>query len=149
MLYIFFILALVAECFVSSLHWDVVSQLQAWQIVVLMFAAFRGGVSISEDEVFCWLREPFCIVAKNETGAGGSVLPRCKIGWRRIVGELLSCPICSGVHIGSILILIYSLAPHFGLILIYMLGAGGGLELINAGKEFLFWGGRHSREECK
>lgn len=123
--------------------------LECWQIALLGFAAFRGGVSISEDEVFCWLRNPFTITSKDLTGAGDSVSTRYESGLLSAIGGCLSCPICCATHVGSMLLTIYSLIPRFGILLIYALAIAGVAELLHSSREFLFWGGRHSREQCK
>lgn len=147
MFYIFFIAAVVIEALISSQHGDVIAQLQAWQIILLGFASFRGGVSISEDGVFSWLRAPICVTTKD--GAGDSISPRYRRGWKHVVGEFMSCPICTGLHTASVLLMLYTLAPSFGLVLIYILAAGGLLEMLHSGREYLFWNGRSAREKCK
>lgn len=149
MVYLAFILLFVGELALASTHFDNIAALQWWQLLLLGFAAFRGGVCLAEDKVFEWLREPFCVTAKDATGAGDSVSPRFETGWKEALGNCLSCPICCLTHVGSALLTITALWPQFGILLIYGLAIAGVGEMLHSGREFLFWNGCKAREECK
>lgn len=147
--YLGFIGLFLTELAIASQHWASLEQLQAWHIGLLACAAFRGGMAIAEDEVFSWLRAPFTLTAKDATGAGDSVSPRYPGGLFGAIGGCLACPICTGTHVASALLTIYALQPNFGLLLIYALAAAGLAELLHASREYLFWHGRHAREQCQ
>ena len=144
--YLGFLSLFVGELAVSSLHWHGIDTIT---LLLLGFAAFRGGVSISEDEVFCWLRGPFTVTHKDATGAGDSVSPKYTSGLLGSVSGCFACPICMSTHVGSMLITIYTLVPTFGTLLIYALSAACIAELVHSVREANFWSGRHEREQCK
>ena len=141
-----FLSLFLSELAIASTHW---SSIEPWQLAVLAFAAFRGGVSLAEDEVFSWLRAPFTVTHKDATGAGESVSPRYTAGLLGAVSGCLACPICCATHVGSVLLTLYALVPQFGLLLIYALAIAGMGEIIHSSREALFWSGRHSREQCE
>lgn len=112
-----------------------------WLLVLLPLAAMRAGVTIAENEVMAWLREPFCITAPDSCGAGDSVSPKPN----SVFGSLLSCPICSGTWSALVLVGLYALLPSVGTLLILVLGTAGGAEFLYYAKENNAWSARYAR----
>ena len=115
--------------------------------VLLGFAAFRAGRSVSDNLIFKWLRDLLGVIeSADSSGAGNSNEPGKEPGVTRILSELVCCPICSGTWAAVTLLLAYAVIPAYGRALIYALGAAGLAELINWMSEYFSWGGRASRE---
>jgi hypothetical protein len=108
------------------------------------FAVFRTARTISFNSVMAWLREPFCDVVKDSSGAGDSVEP--KPG--SIFGELLACPICSGTWAALVLVNVFLYAPSVGWVLFAVLGLAGMSEALHWTAERAEWQGRAAREEA-
>ncbi|HOK55229.1 MAG TPA: DUF1360 domain-containing protein [Armatimonadota bacterium] len=82
-------------------------------LILLGLASARLTDIISTDEVMKWLREPF-IQMEHEKVAGREVEVRMGRGrgFRRVFGELLSCPWCVGVWVAAGLSYAYFLFPQ-------------------------------------
>jgi hypothetical protein len=115
-----------------------------WLLVFLPFATMRMAATISENEVMAWLREPFTVTEPDSCGAGDSVNPKGD-GWKRVIGGLLACPICTGTWSAMLLVALYALVHGIGTIVILALGGAGGSEILIGLREFLFWNGRLAR----
>lgn len=119
------------------------AQLAAF-VVLGGLAVFRSARTVSYNAVMAWVREPFCQVVKDSSGAGDSVEP--KPG--SVVGELLACPICSGTWAALMLVNVFLYAPAVGWVLLAVLGLAGISELIHWQAECAEWQGRAAREEA-
>jgi len=69
-------------------------------------------------------------------------------GAKRAIGELISCPICTGTWIAALLTYGLYLAPGPTRVLLTILGASGAAELLNASAEVLTWTGQAARKEA-
>jgi len=116
-----------------------------WQVMLLGFAAYRGGRAISYNGVFHWLREPFCHVKKDSCKAGDNVEVKHAHGLMHTLGDLLCCPICTGTHVASALMSITAFWPELGQMAIYGLAAAGIGELVHWTAESAEWHGRSAR----
>jgi hypothetical protein len=114
-----------------------------WLIPFLPLAVMRASVTVSENEVMSWLREPFCVTAPDDCGAGLSVTP--KPG--SVIGALLACPICSGTWCALVLVALYALLPSVGTVAIVVLGAAGASEFLYYAKERQSWSARLARSQ--
>ncbi len=113
-----------------------------WYVLLaLPLAVMRAAVTISENEVMSWLREPFCVTAPDDCGAGDSVNP--KPG--SVIGMMISCPICTGTWCALLLVGLYSFVPSAGTAAILVLGAAGGSEWLYYAKERNAWSARLAR----
>jgi hypothetical protein len=144
--YIAFIGLFGLEMAICSTHSQAILALAPWQLALLGFAAYRGGRALSYNGVFEWLREPFCKVVPDSSGAGESVEPKYERGLMGTMGACLSCPICTGTHVGSFMLTLIAMWPSFGLMVMYGLAIAGLAEFIHWGAEMLEWRGREARE---
>ena len=117
-----------------------------WFYVLLGLAAYRGGRAVAFNAVFEWLRSMLgCRVVRDTSGAGENNEPCEETGIMQALGELVTCPICSGTWFGMALLVINSFSPEMGKGLIVVLAAAGVAELLHWVSEFFSWGGRNSR----
>lgn len=81
-------------------------------LVLLGLAAARLSDVISTDEIMQWLRKPFVQMTQEEV-AGREVSTRegRGWGWRKVIGNLLSCPWCVGVWVAAGLVYAHFLIP--------------------------------------
>jgi hypothetical protein len=114
-----------------------------WLIPFLPLAVMRASVTVSENEVMSWLREPFCVTVPDDCGAGLSVNP--KPG--SVIGALLACPICAGTWCALVLVALYALLPSVGTVAIVVLGAAGASEFLYYAKERQSWSARLARSQ--
>lgn len=119
----------------------------ALDLLLLSLATFRLARSVSFNEIFEWLREPFTEVVPDSSGAGDSVVPKGK-GFSRVIGGLLACPICSGTWSALVLFTVFALVPTFGTYLVYVLAFAGGSEILHWWSEKNEWQGRAAREDA-
>lgn len=112
-----------------------------WIAAFLPFAVLRMAVTISENEVMSWARKPFCVTAPDSCGAGLSVVAK----HNSTMGELLSCPICSGTWAALVLVALYALVHPVGVMAIVVLGGAGAAEFLYFAKEQHSWQGRLAR----
>ena len=116
-------------------------------LVLLAISTFRLGRLVSYDKVFAPLRAPVAITKPDESGAGDTTAPRGK-GARRSLGELITCPICSGTWIAAILVYALHLWPGATRIFLAILGTIGSTELLDALAENLSWSGQAARKDA-
>lgn len=121
--------------------------LKPFDLALLGLSSYRMGRLVSYDLVMQPYRAPFTETVPDPTGAGDTVQPRGS-GWRRVVGELISCPICVGTWISAILTYSLEIAPRPTRALLTIMSATGLAELVNALTEWLSWGGQASREQA-
>jgi hypothetical protein len=105
------------------------------------------GRLIAFDRVMEPYRAPFTQTVPDSTGAGDTVEPKGS-GWRRAIGELISCPICAGTWIAAVLTYSLELAPRPTRLLMTIMGAIGLGELFHTLTEALCWVGQHAREKA-
>lgn len=117
-------------------------------IPALGLAAFRGGRAIAHNYIFKWLRDLAGVVETPDSSGAGNSNQAAGRGPRRVISELLCCPICAGTWVGMALLLIYSAWPAFALVLIYALAAAGAAEVLEWVSEYASWRGRAAREEA-
>jgi hypothetical protein len=126
---------------------DYLPTLGNWFFPLLGIAAFRGGRAIAFNEVFKWLRDIFGVVVSADPSGAGHVTVATGNGAKLSLGQLVTCPICSGTWFGLALLAIWTLHPGMGRALIYVMAAAGVAELLHWLSEYLGWGGRLYREQ--
>ena len=114
---------------------------------LLGLSVFRLGRLVAYDIVTSPYRAPFAKTVSDATGAGDSVEPKGR-GWRRAIGELISCPICAGTWIGAALVYALQIAPGPARLFITIMGAIGLGEVLNAITEALTWNAQTAREQA-
>ena len=121
--------------------------LKPFDFAMLGFSALRLGRLIAYDLVTEPYRAPFTETVPDQYGTGEIVVPKAS-GWRRAVGELISCPICSGTWAAAAMVYALQIAPQPTRIFIAIMGAIGAGEILNALTESLSWGGESSRKQA-
>lgn len=120
-----------------------------WLFPLLVgLAAFRGGRAIAYNLIFHWLRDLFGVREVDDSSGAGKSNEATGHGIRRIIGELLCCPVCSATWVALGLLVIYVIYQPAGEIFTYALAAAGLGEVFEWLAEYLFWRGRQAREEA-
>jgi hypothetical protein len=89
---------------------------------------------------------PVAETKSDESGAGDTVVPKGH-GFRRALGELISCPICAGTWIAAALVYGLRIVPRFTRALLAIMSAVGIAELLNGAVELLEWNAQAAREQ--
>jgi hypothetical protein len=121
-------------------------ELRPLDLGLLGMATYRLGHLAANDKVFEFLRKPFTQTVPDESGAGMTVQPK-GTGFRRVFGELISCPICAGTWIAAGLVYGLHLIPGPTRVFLTIMGAVGASELLNAMTKALNWAGQAARQE--
>jgi hypothetical protein len=98
-------------------------------LVVLSAATFKSARTIARDEVTSFLRQPF---VQGEAHTGEDEEP-VQGGAAQAIGELVTCPRCAGTWAAAGLASVQILAPRFGRLLTWSLGAAGINDLLQSG----------------
>jgi hypothetical protein len=98
-------------------------------LAVLGAATFKAARTISSDEVTSFLREPFVEGRAHE--GREDALPSGDM--RQAIGELVTCSRCIGTWAAAGLTVTQVLAPRFGRLLTWTLGAAGVNDALQAG----------------
>jgi hypothetical protein len=116
-------------------------------ITMLGFATLRAGRLMSYDRVTEPVREPFTETEPDESGAGDTVVPQSGSAIRETLGQLISCPICSGTWAAAVMAYFLRLAPAPGRLFLLIMSASGIAEVLNALVEALDWTGQAERKD--
>jgi hypothetical protein len=100
----------------------------ALDFVVLSAAAFKAARTLSHDEVTSFLREPF---VKGHAHSGEDEEP-VHGGMEQAIGELVTCSRCVGTWAAAALATTQILAPRFGRLLTWSLGAAATNDFLQA-----------------
>jgi hypothetical protein len=114
---------------------------------MLSIASLRAGRLISYDLVTEPIRDPFTETKDHPSGAGEMVVPKGS-GATGAIGELLSCPICSGTWAAAALAFFLRLAPRPARFFLAILSATGVAEILSALLEALEWSGEAERKQA-
>jgi hypothetical protein len=98
-------------------------------LAVLGLATFKASRTLARDEVTSFLREPF-VRGRAHTGEGEEPVEG---GMEQAIGELVTCPRCVGTWIAAGLASTQILAPRFGRLLTWSLGAAAANDFLQAG----------------
>src|SRR5881392_1805349 len=100
----------------------------ALDFVVLSAASFKAARTLARDEVTSFLREPF---VQGEAHEGGED-PVESGDLRQAIGELVTCSRCGGTWAAAGLGATQIIAPRFGRLLTWTLGAAGLNDFLQA-----------------
>jgi hypothetical protein len=100
----------------------------ALDFVVLSAASFKAARTLARDEVTSFLREPFT----EETAHEGGEEPLQTGDLHQAIGELITCSRCAGTWVAAALATTQILAPRFGRLLTWSLGAAGMNDFLQA-----------------
>ena len=101
----------------------------ALDLVTLGAATFKAARTISNDEVTSFLREPFVEGAAHEGGEE----PVRTGDLNQAIGELVTCSRCIGTWVAAGLASTQIVAPRFGRLLTWSLGAAAANDFLQAG----------------
>jgi Protein of unknown function (DUF1360) len=101
----------------------------ALDFVVLGAAAFKAAHTLSHDEVTSFVREPF---VKGHAHSGEDEEP-VRGGMEQAIGELVTCSRCIGTWAAAGLAATQIIAPRFGRLLTWSLGAAAANDFLQAG----------------
>src|SRR5207249_6258300 len=97
--------------------------------VVLGGASFKAARTLARDEVTSFVRQPF---VRGEAHAGEGEEP-VQGGMAQAIGELVTCTRCVGTWTAAGLASAQILAPRFGRLLTWSLGAAAVNDFLQAG----------------
>ncbi|HZD86487.1 MAG TPA: DUF1360 domain-containing protein [Gaiellaceae bacterium] len=101
----------------------------ALDLVTLALATFKAARTLSRDEVASFLREPF---VEGHAHHGGEHTIETG-GFRQAFGELVTCTRCAGTWVAAGLGGTQIVAPRFGRLLTWTLGAAAVNDFLQAG----------------
>lgn len=122
-------------------------RLASWSAIDFLLvglATHRLGRLVAYDRVMEPVRRPFARTGPDATGAGESVEPIGE-GLKQVIGQLLTCPICSGTWIAAGLVIGLVWLPEVTRLFLWMTAAIGLAEIINALVEMFSWSGQLNR----
>ena len=100
----------------------------ALDFAVLGAAAFKASRTLSRDKVASFIREPF---VEGEAYSGEDEQPAGD-GFRRALGELVTCTRCVGTWTAAGLATAQVVAPRFGRLLTWSLAASAANDFLQA-----------------
>jgi hypothetical protein len=122
-LWILFLLAMA----VSGRPWP--EEVSGIDLLLLSLATFRLTEIVTEEKVARCIRAPFCervVVTKPDGTQDYEERPKGQ-GLRRVAGELILCPWCTGIWIATLLCFFWLLIPGLARVLmtVFAVAAGG------------------------
>jgi hypothetical protein len=103
---------------------------QSWlDLAVLGLATFKAARTIARDQVTSFIREPF---VEGDALGGDDQHPVATGDMRQAIGELVTCSRCVGTWIAAVLGSTQIVAPRFGRLLTWTLGAAGLNDFLQA-----------------
>jgi hypothetical protein len=104
-------------------------QCQNWlDLAVLSAATFKAARTLARDEVTSFIRQPF---VRGDAHSGDE--EPVQGGMHQAIGELVTCTRCAGMWTAAGLASAQILAPRFGRLLTWSLGAAGLNDFLQAG----------------
>jgi Protein of unknown function (DUF1360) len=97
-------------------------------LVVLSAATFKAARTLARDEVASFLREPF-VKGRAHEGEGEEPVEG---GVEQAIGELITCSRCVGTWAAAALATTQILAPRFGRLVTWSLGAAAANDFLQA-----------------
>jgi uncharacterized protein DUF1360 len=101
----------------------------ALDFAVLSAAAFKAARTLSHDEVTSFIRQPF---VRGDAHSGEGEEP-VQGGMEQALGELVTCSRCAGTWVAAALAATQVVAPRFGRLLTWSLGAAAANDFLQAG----------------
>lgn len=101
----------------------------ALEFAALAAATFKVSRTLSRERVGSFVRQPF---VEGDADTGEDEQPT-GTGLQRAIGELVTCPRCLGTWSAAALVSTEMLAPRFGRLLTWSLGASAANDFLQAG----------------
>jgi hypothetical protein len=103
----------------------------ALDFVLLSAASFKAARALSRERVGSVLRQPFVENEAGESAVAEDEHP-AGTGFRRAVGELVTCTRCVGTWAAAGLLASQAVTPRFGRLVTWTLAAGAGNDFLQA-----------------
>jgi hypothetical protein len=100
----------------------------ALDFAVLGAASFKAARTLSHDEVTSFIRQPF---VRGHAHSGDE--EPVEGGFEQAIGELVTCSRCVGTWVAAALGVTQVIAPRFGRLLTWSLGAAAANDFLQAG----------------
>jgi len=100
----------------------------ALDFALLSAAAFKAARTLSHDEVTSFIRQPF---VRGQAHSGEDEEP-VDDGVGQAIGELVTCSRCVGTWVAATLAVTQVVAPRFGRLLTWSLGAAAANDFLQA-----------------
>jgi len=100
----------------------------AVELAMLGAATFKVSRTLSRERVGSFVRQPF---VEGDADTGEDELP-AGTGFQRALGELVTCPRCLGTWSAAALVSTEMIAPRFGRLLTWSLGASAANDFLQA-----------------
>jgi hypothetical protein len=100
----------------------------ALDFAVLAAASFKAAHTLSHDEVTSFIRQPF-VRGTAHSGEGEEPVEE---GLEQAIGELVTCTRCIGTWVAAALASAQIVAPRFGRLLTWSLGAAAANDFLQA-----------------
>lgn len=101
----------------------------ALDFAMLSAASFKAARTLSHDEVTSFIRQPF---VRGQAHSGEGEQP-VEGGMEQAIGELVTCSRCIGTWVAAGLACTQIMAPRFGRLLTWSLGAAAANDFLQAG----------------
>jgi uncharacterized protein DUF1360 len=102
--------------------------LTALDFTVLSLASFKAARTLSRDQVTSFIREPFV----EREARGGDERPVQTGDMEQAIGELVTCTRCVGTWTAAGLAATHIVAPRFGRLLTWSLGAAAANDFLQS-----------------
>jgi hypothetical protein len=130
---------------INRRHGRRATEMKPFDWLQLIFSTLRLGRLIAFDRVAEPIRKPFTETVPDQTGAGETVEARCS-GVTYSIGQLLSCPICSGTWVAAALVYGMQVLPGPTKIFIAIMSTIGASEFLNSVTEAFSWTAQAARK---
>jgi len=105
-------------------------ELSAIDLALLGLATFKASRTVARDKVTSFVREPF---VEGEAYDGEDEKPTHDTDMKQAIGELVTCTRCVGTWAAAGLAATQIVAPRFGRLLTWSLGAAAANDFLQAG----------------
>lgn len=143
------ILAVISMLFVSEIYFVSqkidISKLTPVFIIMLGLAALRLGRAVSFNTIGIWIRDLCFVECTPDSCGAGNSNSSTGTGFRWVLGELVTCPICSSTWSAVLLLTAFCWNERFGWVAIAILAAAEVAEVFNWFNETTEWAGRAFR----
>jgi hypothetical protein len=116
---------------------------------LLALATFRLSRMLAYDKVMEAYRSPVVETVPHDSGAGLTTQAHSDAtGFKKAMGEMISCPVCNGTWISAGLVYGMCFAPNLTRTLLMIMSAVGASEIMQAAFEKLQWEGELARHRA-
>lgn len=114
----------------------------------LALAASLIGRAVAYMTIGYPFRALFATTKDHPNGIGGWTEPKYDRGWKKAIGELLTCPVCSGTWAAALLLILWNINPTVALHTCQVFAAGSVAALVSYTTEAIEWAKANSWEQA-